>query len=129
MANISYNDIAKSIYLSISEEKDFIPNVINFLNKRKLLSKSKIILDKVEKLILIENSSLSVVLESVSPLSEKEKIKIAEELKEIYKVKSIVFEDKIDMRLIGGFRVLIDNEIIDLSIKHQLKELQKHLTK
>ena len=42
MANISYNEIAQSIYeASLSKEVDnklFTKNVINFLKKRKLLS-------------------------------------------------------------------------------------------
>lgn len=133
MANISYNEIAQSIYeASLSKEVDnklFTKNVINFLKKRKLLSKTKIILEKLDKIVNKEKGLLEVTLKTAYPLNESDKKKIANELKRIYKVKSIVFNENLDMRLIGGFRLEIGEEIIDLSLNDKLKKLQKYLTK
>lgn len=132
MANISYNEIARSIYeVSLNKEVDqntFAKNVINFLKKRKLISKSKLIFKHLDKIINTENSLLEVRLISAYPLTEKDKKSIAIELKKIYQVNSVIFESKIDMRLVGGFRLEIGEEIIDLSISNKLQKLQKYLT-
>ncbi len=132
MANISYNEIARSIYeVSLNKELDqntFAKNVINFLKKRKLISKSKLIFKHLDKIINTENSLLEVRLISAYPLTEKDKKSIATELKKIYQVSSVIFESKIDMRLVGGFRLEIGEEIIDLSISNKLQKLQKYLT-
>lgn len=132
MANISYNEIARSIYeVSLNKEVDqntFAKNVINFLKKRKLISKSKLIFKHLDKIINTENSLLEVRLISAYPLTEKDKKSIAIELKKIYQVSSVIFESKIDMRLVGGFRLEIGEEIIDLSISNKLQKLQKYLT-
>ncbi len=132
MANISYNEIARSIYeVSLNKEVDqntFAKNVINFLKKRKLISKSKLIFKHLDKIINTENSLLEVRLISAYPLTEKDKKSIATELKKIYQVSSVIFESKIDMRLVGGFRLEIGEEIIDLSISNKLQKLQKYLT-
>lgn len=133
MANISYNEIARSIYeASLNKEVDqntFAKNVISFLNRRKLFSKSKIILKHLDKILNTEKGLLEVRLVSAYPLTDKDKKSIATELKKIYKVNSIIFEDKIDMRLVGGFRLEIGEEIIDLSISNKLQKLQKYLIK
>lgn len=133
MANISYNEIARSIYeVSLSKELDqntFAKNVINFLKKRKLISKSKIILKHLDKIINTEKGLLEVRVTSAYPLTENDKKSIAQELKKLYQVKTVLFESKIDMRLVGGFRLEIGEEVIDLSISNKLQKLQKYLTK
>jgi F-type H+-transporting ATPase subunit delta len=72
---------------------------------------------------------LEVRLITAYPLIEKDKKSIANELKKIYQKNSVIFEERIDMRLIGGFRLEIGEEIIDLSISNKLQKLQKYLTK
>ncbi|MBP9802949.1 MAG: ATP synthase F1 subunit delta [Candidatus Pacebacteria bacterium] len=133
MANISYNEIARSIYeASLNKEVDqntFAKNVISFLNRRKLFSKSKIILKHLDKILNEDKGLLEVRLITAYPLIEKDKKSIANELKKIYQKNSVIFEERIDMRLIGGFRLEIGEEIIDLSISNKLQKLQKYLTK
>ncbi len=133
MANISYNEIARSIYeASLNKEIDqntFAKNVISFLNRRKLFSKSKIILKHLDKILNEDKGLLEVRLITAYPLIEKDKKSIANELKKIYQKNSVIFEERIDMRLIGGFRLEIGEEIIDLSISNKLQKLQKYLTK
>jgi F0F1-type ATP synthase delta subunit len=43
--------------------------------------------------------------------------------------KSIVLEEKIQERLLGGLRLEMDDEVIDLSLKNRINKLEAYLTK
>ena len=132
MATISNNDIAKAIYLS---SKDKTPhelvahnkNILNFLHRKHLLSKSKNILKKLEQIINKEESRVVVRLKTKDKLKESTKHHLSTFLKERYKVKEIVVNEEEDESLLGGFKVEIEDELIDLSAKNKINKLQEHL--
>ncbi len=134
MASISNNDIANAIYLA-SKNKDeketplFISNVIKFLARKRLLSKSKDILQKLENISNTENGILKIKISSVKKIEDSLKKDLKDILLEKYKVKQILFTEIIDEKLIGGFKIETNDEVIDLTIFNKLKKLQEYLTR
>ncbi|PIP69006.1 F0F1 ATP synthase subunit delta, partial [Candidatus Nomurabacteria bacterium CG22_combo_CG10-13_8_21_14_all_32_8] len=48
-------------------------------------------------------------------------------LKERYKAKEIFLTEVLDEKLLGGMRIEVNDEIIDLTVKNKIKKLQEHL--
>jgi F-type H+-transporting ATPase subunit delta len=134
MATLSNNDIAKAIYLSFKDKKEgdlknLTDNVIKFLIKKRLFLKSKDILDKLEKIINKDKGILKVRISSVTKLTDKIKNELKTEFIRKYKVKEIVLVEKIDNSLLGGIKIEVNDEVIDLTIFNKLKKLQEYLTR
>lgn len=134
MAILSYNNIANAIYIGLKDKKgdsldSFIDNVVKFLYKKKLFSKSNIILEKLEDLLNREKGLLLVNVYSPKKLEENTKKELALILKNKYKKNSVIFTEIIDQKVIGGIKLEMNNEIIDLTIFNKLKKLQAHLTR
>ncbi|MFA6325114.1 MAG: F0F1 ATP synthase subunit delta [Candidatus Paceibacterota bacterium] len=134
MANISNNDIAQAIFLFSkdkveSDQKIVSDKIINFLSRRRLLSKSTDILSRLDKIINIENEKIVVKVLSSKKIEEKNKDELIVYLKERYKAKEIILEESLDHKLLGGMRIEVNDEIIDLTVKNKIKKLQEHLIK
>lgn len=134
MSQLSYNDIAKIIYIASKGKKDedlttFVEEVFHFLQKQKLVNKSSIILKKLENIFNEEEKIIVAKLYSVSALSPEVKNKIKNFITEKYNAKQVFFLEKHDPKLIGGLKIEIRNEIIDLSVSNKLKNLKNHLIK
>lgn len=134
MATISYNSIAEGIHAALkeksaAEQQALMPGIVRFLAKRKLISKSEEILVRVRNIFDKESGHITAQVTSKSPLDVTTKIKIKESLKERYKVSEVTLEEKTDERMIGGFRVEIGDEVMDLTLKNKLRKLQEHLIK
>jgi len=132
MATLSNNDIARAIYL-VSKEKTEVElssinaKVIEFLNRKRLMSKVPDILDKLNKIINYEEEKLEVKVSSKIKLKDETKKELIFFLKERYKIKEVILTEKIDERLIGGMKIEIGDEIIDLTVKNKIKKLEEHL--
>jgi F-type H+-transporting ATPase subunit delta len=64
---------------------------------------------------------------SAFPLSEEQSTKISDQLRNSTGAKEIKMVTNVDKTLLGGFQVQIGSNIIDCSIKGQLKELAAKL--
>ncbi len=134
MANVSNNDIAQAIYESSrdkhgSELADILSKVTKFLARKRLLLKVPDILRSLQNIINKEEGRLEVSIHSVRKLSEEHKTEIEHSLKERYGVKEIILNEKIDASLIGGIRIEVRDEVLDLSIKNRIGKLQAYLLK
>lgn len=134
MAKISNNNIANAIYIGMKNREGqdldlFIQNIIKFLVRKKVISKYKDIISKLQNLIDKENGLLKVKITSTEALSDSTKKELENVLLARYKAKSLIFNENIDNSLIGGLKIEIQNEIIDLSISNKLQKLQAHLIK
>lgn len=130
MTVISNNDIAKAIYLSSKETQnkaEFLSNVVNFLNKKRFLSRSPLILAQLEKIINKEDGRTVAKLTSASKLENKHKSEFELFLKNRYKAKEISFLETIDQKVLGGVKLEIGDEVIDLTLKNKINRLQEHL--
>lgn len=134
MAVISNNDIARAIYLASKDKtkaelEDVDRKVVKFLYRRRLLSKSKDILYRLEKIINDENGIVAVKVSSREKLKENLKKELIDFLKERYKAKEIILTEISDEKLLGGMRIEVNDEIIDLTARNKIKKLQEYLTR
>jgi F-type H+-transporting ATPase subunit delta len=132
MTAISNNNIAEAIYLAgkdANEEKQFLHKVIQFLVRKRLLSKSKDILLILNKIINEKEGRLMVKVSSQKKLNENTKKEITQSLSKRYGGKTIILEESLDEKLLGGYKIEVNDEIIDLTIKNKLGRLQEYLTR
>lgn len=134
MTVISNNNIARAIYLALKDkdQKDqflTFPKIVNFLSKKRLLSKTSDILLRLNKIINTEEGKIEVKIHTAKKLNDFTKKELELILKERYPGKDIILLEILNERLLGGWRMEINDEIIDLSIKNKIKKLQEHLTK
>ena len=134
MTTISNNDIAQTIYLISKDKKqselsDVYKKIVNFLYRRKLLSKAPDILSRLNKIINGEEGRIVAKVSSVEPLSHQTKINLEHSLKKRYLAKEVVLVESVDDKLLGGVKIEVNDEVIDLSIKNKISKLQEYLTK
>ena len=134
MTVISNNDIARSIYLmskdkSGSERVELSKKIVKFLSRRRLLSKAPDILSRLNKLVNKEEERIVAKVSSAEKLSHTRKTNLEHALKKRYSAKHVILEESINTNLIGGVKVEVNDEVMDLSIKNRLEKLQEHLTK
>ncbi|KKP87433.1 MAG: ATP synthase subunit delta [Parcubacteria group bacterium GW2011_GWC1_35_8] len=134
MTTTSNNDIARAIYLmfkdkSSSEQKNISEKVVKFLFRRRLLSKAPDILSRLKKIINNADGRLEVKISSVEALSHQVKTHLEQTLKKRYLVKEVVLKEYIDKKLLGGLKIEVNDEVIDLSIKNKIEKLQEYLIK
>ena len=70
-----------------------------------------------------------VKVASASKLEEKTKIILIHDLKHRYSSKEIVLEEILNTKLLGGVRLEINDEVIDLTLRNRMNKLQTHLNK
>lgn len=132
MAILSNNDIARALYL-VSKDKSHIEqsaifkNFTKFLFKKRLLSKAQDIISNFEKIINKEEGRVVVKVLSALKLDYKMKLELEHFLKKRYLAREIALEEILDEKLLGGVRVEVNNEVIDLSIKNRIGKLKEHL--
>jgi F-type H+-transporting ATPase subunit delta len=132
MTVILNNNIAEAIYLAskdAKEEKQFLHKVIQFLVKKRLLSKAPDILLALGKIINDHNKVVVAKVSSVNKINETTNKEIAEILMKRYSAKEVNFVEILDEKLLGGYKIEVNDEVIDLTIKNKLKRLQEHLTR
>ena len=132
MTIISNNNIARAIYLATEGKNDaeqslIFPKVIQFLFRRRLLSKAPDILLHLNKIINGEEGRIVAKISSRDNLNEKIKRELAHALTKRYSAKEVVLSEVLDKKLLGGFKVEINDEVIDLTIKNKIGKLQEYL--
>jgi F-type H+-transporting ATPase subunit O len=132
MATISINNLAKAIYESSlgkdGNELDMVvKNTIKLLSDKHMLGKSKELLDRLEKIVDQNEETIRVRVSSKENLDQKIINEIEEFIKERYKVKSTVLEFEINNKLLGGIKIEVEDEIIDMTLKNKIHKLQNYL--
>ncbi len=133
MKTLSNNDIAESIFLSSKgktghELSLYSKNVVNFLNKRRLLSKAPAILARLEALTDIENGIVRAKIFSAHKLANQTKHALGHSVKQRYGAVDVVFDEVIDEKLLGGFKISVEDEVIDFTLKNKVAKLKEYLT-
>lgn len=134
MAIISNNNIARAIYLSSKdktdqEQKIFTKNVVNFLFRRKLMSRSKDILTALKTIIYQEQGIIEAKVWSKIKINDDHKKDLVQILKKRYGDKKFILQENLDDKLLGGLKVEVNNEIIDLTLRNKINKLQEYLIK
>lgn len=132
MATISINNLAKAIYES-SERKDgveldiVIKKTVSLISKKHLLSKTKEILARLEKIVDKNDKVVRAKISSRIKIDKKIITEIENFIKKKYKAKNTVLEFEVDEKLLGGIKIESGDEIIDTTLKNKIKKLQNYL--
>jgi F-type H+-transporting ATPase subunit delta len=131
MATISNNDIARAIYIASKEEipkEQFFKKTVQFLTRRRLLGRTSGILLSLEKIVNQEEGRVVAKVSSKNKLSEKIKKELEHHLSKRYSGKKIALVENLDEKLLGGFKIEVGDEVIDLTLKNKIGKLQEYLT-
>lgn len=132
MAKISIKQVAEAIYSSAknksgAELERALANSVEFLARKNLISKAPEILSHLEHISDAEQQILRAKVLSKMPLSKTAADKVETLLKSRYKTKKPALEWKEDKTLIGGIRIETEDEVLDMSLKNKLNQLQNYL--
>jgi F-type H+-transporting ATPase subunit delta len=133
MTTISNNDIAHAIYLATrdksKEEQSLVyGRVVKFLGRKRLLPKAPDILLRLNNIINNYEGRITARVSSGVEIDEATKKEITQTLARRYSVKEVILHHIVDTKLLGGFKVEVGDEVIDLTLKKKIEKLQEHLT-
>lgn len=133
MATLSHYDIARGIYEGAMEKKSnqssYLQNVVKFLAKRRLIGKTPEIIFQLKKIINKEHGILEVKVSTALRLGATERYQLVQELKKRYGAKDVILNEKLDEGLLGGIRVEVNDQVIDLTTRGKILKLQTYLTR
>jgi F-type H+-transporting ATPase subunit delta len=99
----------------------------SLLVKKNFFSYINLVIKEAEKLLDKERDIVPVFVESAFPLDGETEKRIGEEVKQGTGAKEIRLEKSINPELLGGYRLRIGDEIIDSSIRLQLRLMANDL--
>ncbi len=134
MTNISIKNLSLALYLgskdkSEEEQKVFFKKTLNFLYKNSLFLKTNEIILELKKIINKENNTEDVKIWSSVQIDEENEKKIIKALNKIYPTKNFLLKKFIDEKMIAGFKIRVNDDVVDLSIKNKINKLQEYLNK
>jgi len=140
MTTISNNDIARAIYLSLKDTNlEVLPpsggrtskyaKIVQFLVRKRLLGKSADVLLRLQKVVDKEAGTIRAIVKTANNLSVKTKRELEQVLIKRYSTKGAVVSEQIDKKLLGGFRVEVNDEVIDLTFRNKIARLEEYLTR
>ncbi len=96
-----------------------VKNFALLLKRSRLLKESKVILDEIERFIVLGRGGRRVSLSTAVPLSQQYRKEITKHLK-----KEDLVREKVDPRCVAGLKVVIDDEVvIDGTLGRKLAKL------
>jgi ATP synthase F1 delta subunit len=133
MATASNKHIAYALYEATygKQGKDLnlvLAESVEFLAKKQLLSKAPDILKELEKIIDQKEGIIRAQIHTSTHLTDTQETEIKHQIKERYKANEVHLEIIEDKKLLGGIKIHVADEIIDLTLAHTLSQLQNHLT-
>lgn len=105
-----------------------VKRLIGLLLKQRKAVQIRQIASDYHKMVVHDLKEMEVEISSAEPLKEETKNILRAKLEERLE-KKVKFVEIIDPNLLGGFTVLIHNQMLDLSIKGTLMNLKKQLLK
>lgn len=132
MATISINNLAKAIYESGKDKSGtdlahVMENATKFLAEKHMLGKAPQILEVLENITDSHDGIVRVKISSKEKLSNKLKDEAEEIVKKRYKAKVVYLEEYEDKNLLGGIKIEVGDEIINMTLRNKLDKLQNYL--
>jgi F-type H+-transporting ATPase subunit delta len=100
---------------------------ISLLVRKDLFKHIDPVLREIEKILNKKRGVLPVIVESALPLDGEMEAFISGEIKKRRKAGELKLEKRINAEIIGGFRLRIGDELIDASLRSQLRLLAADL--
>ena len=92
-----------------------------------MVAKSDIVLNNLEELIDKEHGIIRPKIYTANKIPQEIIKEIEQELKNKYKAEEVIITEIEDPNILGGIKIQIANEIIDLSLQKRVAQLKKHL--
>ncbi len=132
MSKISIKNIVESIYLVIENKTgadlaSANKKIVKFLNKNKLLSKSTDILKELEKQIDKKDGRVKMKVKSSTKIVERKRKELEREMKYKYNAKEIEGIYLEDKSLLGGMKIEVGEDVLDMTYRNILNQLEKYL--
>ncbi|MBP6908489.1 MAG: F0F1 ATP synthase subunit delta [Candidatus Pacebacteria bacterium] len=132
MAHIRTQHIAQAIYEATEDKHGkeldvLLEHATQFISSRHLMSKSQDILRELENIIDTKNQTVRVKIESATPLTKKTLEELENTLQKRYDVKHVILEYTENKDHIGGIKITVGEEVIDLTLKNTLNQLENYL--
>jgi F0F1-type ATP synthase delta subunit len=132
MAVVSTKSFAYAI-LEASEGKTgkdldaVLSNAVKILSDKHLLGKKEEVLQYLQDIVDQKEGVVRAHIESASKLSQKALDEIEQELKTRYKAKEIYLDVTENKKYLGGLRIQVGDEVIDLTLLEKTHQLQNYL--
>lgn len=132
MTKISNNDIARAIYLSLKDKQGVefsrrLKRIVDFIHRKHLLLKVGSVLSSLREIINKEEGITVVKVSSAQKLEDHSKKSLIHLLKKRYLAKEVKLIEELNKKLLGGIRIEVNDEIIDLTIRNKVIKLQEYL--
>jgi len=85
------------------------------------------VIEKTRELLDKKRGVIAVTVEYAIPAGDEAKSRIKEEIKKRSAAARVDLTEQVNAGLIGGYRLRIGDEIIDASVRSQLRKLADHL--
>lgn len=132
MTKISINNLAYAIYESSKDKsgeelENVLKNSVKLLSEKRSLGKSKKILNKLEEIIDKRDEIIRVKVHSNTEIKKGTIDEIEDFIKKRYGVKNTILNFEINEKLLGGIKIEVRDEIIDMTLKNKLHKLKNYL--
>jgi F-type H+-transporting ATPase subunit delta len=132
MATASIKNIARAFYESSKDKGEeelavLGRNTIAFLQEKYLLAKAPQILEAIEEIIDSEEGIVRAHITTHSKISKSMAEEIENIVKKRYKARDVILDFKEDSALLGGIKIEVGDEVIDMTLRNKLNTLQAYL--
>ena len=133
MLNISTKKIAQAVYEASKEMEgkdleNILSSTTDFLMERNMMGKAPEVLSHLQKIIDKKEDTVRAHIETPYPLSRQTSEALATELKKRYGVNKIHLEIVENKKHLGGIKIQVADEVINLTLSTRLHQLQNYLT-
>ena len=132
MASISTKNLAWAIYeSSLNKEGGDLDTILEksviFMRDKNLLGKKEELLKSLEDIVNKENGIIKVQVTTCEKLDKGIEKEIEEYIKKKYQASKVIVELKEELKLLGGIKIEIGDDIIDTTLLNKIHQLQNYL--
>ncbi len=114
--------------MEISSNNNIAQAIFQLLSRKNLLEKASDIIGEVQTMVDAQNGKIVAKVGSARILDEKTKMHLKQILSKRYSAKEIVLKESVDVKFLGGVRIEVNDDVLDLTLQNKIGKLQKYLT-
>ena len=113
---------------SFSGVNKYVVNVVKILAGNLQISLINFVLEQFTELFNRYSNSVVVKVESASPLTDVQLENLKEKLKNELQLEKVELNNFVDESLLGGFKLIYNNKVVDASIKAKLSAIKAKIS-
>jgi F-type H+-transporting ATPase subunit delta len=130
---VTTHNLAEAIYLAYKDKSQadqpaVSAKVVKFLARKRLFSKAPDIFSNLNKIMNNAEGRMVAKVSSAQKLTEQTKKELTHTLAKRYSAQEVSLIEKVDEKLIGGYKIEVGDEVINLTAKNKIEKLQAYLT-